>query len=176
MPMGKTETIKKRRVDVYLPSELQKERWNKYARKMRTPLSKLIISVMETHMGEGLPDTVNERLTLKSENEALLKENEVIRTEKIRLEKFVELLEREMNRSQSISMMDNGQGFRKYNRKLVDLLQNSSIPIPHNEILRELHINPIDTDVVQGISKQLESLSEFGLIKYTVKGWKWNEK
>ena len=69
--MGKTETIKKRRVDVYLPSELQKERWNQYARKMKTPLSKLIISVVETHIGEGLPDNVNERLALKSENEIL---------------------------------------------------------------------------------------------------------
>lgn len=40
--MGKTETIKKRRVDIYLITERQKERWKEYAKSKNIPLSRFI--------------------------------------------------------------------------------------------------------------------------------------
>jgi hypothetical protein len=40
-------------------------------------------------------------------------------------------------------------------------------------ILKELAINPGETETVKLVNNQLESLQRFGLVKETAQGWMW---
>jgi len=40
-------------------------------------------------------------------------------------------------------------------------------------LLSELGVDPKDSDLVKGLSTQLEELEEYGLVKPVGKGWRW---
>ncbi len=173
MAMGKTETIKKRRVDVYLRSEPQKVRWNKYAKGQKMSLSKLVIDTVEARISGDLQNQLEIKETLTKQIKDLMNENETYKTQNKRLENYIDILEREMNRKTSISFSDPGPGFSHYNKELIDVLRGSNGPITNMDLLGRIRVDPSDTDVVKGISKQLEALTEYGLTKLGNRGWMW---
>jgi len=171
--MGKTETIRKRRVDVYLRSEQQKERWIKYAEKQKTSLSKVIINTMESLLSGGLLDQLNVKERLNDKNQELLKENEIVKTNNHRLERYIDILEKELSRSKNITFTEPGPGFRFHNDILINVLKEAKTPVSNDKILTLINVNPAETDHVKGVSNQLDTLSSYGLIKYTSRGWTW---
>jgi hypothetical protein len=40
-------------------------------------------------------------------------------------------------------------------------------------ILKELGVDPSETEVVKLVNNQLESLQRFGLVQETAQGWRW---
>lgn len=172
--MGKTETIKKRRVDVYLRSEDQKLRWTHYAKKHRTSLSKLVMDAVESVIGGGLMENMDAKERMSKQIEDLQNERGTLETQNHRLEKYIGMLEKEMNRIKYSSFKNQEMGFRSYNDKVIEILKRSSTPISHNDILNRLSIDPSDTESVQSVSSQLDFLSDYGIIKYSPKGWRWN--
>ena len=46
--LGKTETIKERSIYVYLPSVEKKKRWDDYAEKQGTSISKFVVVAMQS--------------------------------------------------------------------------------------------------------------------------------
>jgi hypothetical protein len=63
-------------------------------------------------------------------------------------------------------------GLRRYSEDLVAILKRGRIVSGH-EILRELAIDPKDSESVKLVSNQLENLQGFGLVKETSSGWQW---
>ncbi|MCK5773847.1 MAG: hypothetical protein KAH57_08675 [Thermoplasmata archaeon] len=172
--MGKTETIKKRRVDVYLRSEEQKGRWNKYAKGQKMSLSKLIIDTVEARIGGDLMNQIKIKETLTDKIKKLMDENDSLKVQYNRSENYISILEREMNRSKNVSFSEPGPGIHKYHEELIRVLKDSNNPVSNNNILKQIRIDPADTEVVAGISKQLDALKSYGLIKYGSRGWIWN--
>jgi len=172
--MGKNQTIKKRRVDVYLRSEDQKDRWNKFADGRKTSLSKLIIETMESMIGGGLMDQLEAKETLTKKIQQLKDEYEKMETNYHRQEKYIEMLEAELNRTKTASFTEPGPGTRHFNKDVIRVLKDSSGPVSNHELPRLVNVNPSDTDQVNGISNQLEALSGYGIVKYGARGWVWN--
>lgn len=69
---------------------------------------------------------------------------------------------------------DEFEGTRQYDRDLVDLLQEGT-RISSEELIRQLDVQPSQTEVMQGIDAQLEQLEAYGLISGNANGWRWNE-
>ena len=69
---------------------------------------------------------------------------------------------------------ENYEGIRKYDKNLLNVLKEQKF-LKYDEILDRLKIDPNNTDIVKGISNQLENLEGYGLIKKTSKGWRWIE-
>jgi len=61
---------------------------------------------------------------------------------------------------------------RKYEAELIELFR-MRIEVRKEEILEYLGINPMDTDIVQGIKKQIENLERYGLLKDIGGKWRW---
>ena len=171
--MGKTETIKKRKVEVYLVTEGQKERWKKYAKGKNTSLSKLIIETFEARIKGNLMKQLEAKETLTKELGTLQEENRVLKIQNKRQERYIEILEHDMKRAQHISFGETGDGYRMFNKDLTGLLKESKYPVPNHNILSLLGVDPTDTEAVKGIRNQLEALKGYGLIKNTKRGWKW---
>lgn len=171
--MGKTETTKKRKVEVYLHSFGQKERWKKYAKGKNTSLSKFIIETVEARIMGNLMKQLEAKETLSKEISALEEENRVLKIQNRRHERYIEILEHDMKRAQHISFGETGDGYRMFNKDLTGLLKESKYPIPYHNIISKLGVDPTDTEAVEGIRNQLEALKGYGLIKYSKRGWKW---
>ena len=67
---------------------------------------------------------------------------------------------------------DEFEGTRQYDRDLVDLLQEGT-RISSEELIRQLDVQPSQTEVMQGIDAQLEQLEAYGLITSSTAGWRW---
>jgi len=173
--MKKTETIKKRRVDVYLKTENQKRRWNAFAHSKKTSLSKLMILAMEGMINDSMPNRQEELIRTQEENEKMRKELDELRQRSNRLDKYVEVIETDLKKARTIKYNEPGPGIRSMNRDLMRLLRKSKEPLSHQEMLKALDIAPSDTDLIQSLSIQLESLVDYGIVKYTGRGWFWNE-
>ena len=64
------------------------------------------------------------------------------------------------------------EGTRYHDAELINLLKRGKI-LDGYSILKELAIDPRETEAVKLVNNQLESLRRFGLVEETAKGWKW---
>ena len=171
--MGKTETIKARAIYVYLPSVEQKERWAESARKQGVSVSKFVaehvddsLRQMEDSIYRSREDLLREVRKLREQFERVVKEKRV-------LEIALDRLEEELRRYRAQPFLDEDfTGVRRYQLKLVDLLRDSTV-ISSEELLSRLGINPSEPEAVKAVSKQLENLEAYGLVKSSPKGWRW---
>ena len=173
---GKTKTIKERAVYVYLPSLEMVEDWKERARKAGVSISKFVLervedSIRKEEGEEGYLSRLEiiKRLT-KAEEELkkLRKENRL-------LKQLVDNLDNELKRYRVKPFLEEEfKGVRRFDKELIDLLREGGT-YSGDEILSRLNINPADTDLVKAVNKQLEILESYGLVQYSVRGWKWKE-
>jgi hypothetical protein len=171
----KTDTIRQRRVDVYLPTLAHKKRWLDFAESKGLSLSKFIIQAVENAM---LPEDEEEKRNIQE----LMGENERLRErltdtikDRDRLRKLLELQETELRKYRAIPFVtEDFEGLRSYQKELVSILRSGSV-ISNNEILERLGIALDEGDAVKSVSKQLSLLHQYGLIKRIPGGWKWVE-
>lgn len=164
---------KSRYVYLYLPSQADKERWEKLAVDAKTPLSKFIIEIVESSLSEDVD--YKPRGELMKEISALGQENRELRDE-LRLKNVViDRYEDELKRYRSAAFLEKGfEGVRKYHRELVDLLKRGGTYDSYR-ILEALGIKPTESDLFKAVSSQLEDLEAYGMIEATSKGWKWKK-
>jgi len=174
--MGKTETSKQRRVDVYTRSETQKKKWHRYAAKRKKKLSAVVIEVMEAHISKSLPDHVEELSRYRDEAGDLHEEVRRLSKENARLESLVSHLEEDLKKAQTVQYTTEGIGVRFMHKGLVRLLQNARRPLMQKDVVEGLDLNPNDLQTMKGITEQIEDLISFGLVSYSPKGWYWNEQ
>ena len=135
------------------------------------PLSKFIIEIVENALAEESDlkprgEIVKELSRLKEENKRM--------ADDLRLKNIVLVnYEKELKRYRSGPfLIDEFQGSRKYSKELIALLKQHET-IDNYRILEKLGIEPKDSDLVRGISSELEALENYNLITSTPRGWKW---
>jgi hypothetical protein len=89
------------------------------------------------------------------------------------LETVVERQDQELRRYRAKPFLEEGfEGMRGYEKGLVNLLKMREI-VTSDQILARLGIDPSEYNLVKAVSKQLENLEAYGLVKSTPRGWKW---
>jgi hypothetical protein len=66
-------------------------------------------------------------------------------------------------------------GVRSYQKELIEVLRQGRL-VTSDEILARLGIRPAEHEAVKAVSKQLENLEGYGLVRSSAKGWKWVEQ
>ena len=170
--MGKTETIKQRAIYVYLPSQEMTSRWKDMAEKQGVSISKFVAEHVENSLRKEDSDYLS-RTFLLDENRKL-NENLEEKEKRIRhLEILVEKLEEDLRRYRAQMFLDEGySGIRRYDRKLVDVLREPGVH-GNDEILSRLGVKPHEHEAIKAVSRQLENLQSYGLVRATPRGWEW---
>jgi hypothetical protein len=163
--------LAERYCNIYFPSKEDKNRWEGVAEEKGVPLSRFVYETVEASLaGEtGTPryEMVKELAQLREENR---KQREELKLKTLVLEKYeTELFKL---KHEAFSEPKEFDGLRRYSEELVAILKRGRIA-SGNEILRELSIDPKDSESVKLVSNQLENLQGFGLVKETSSGWKW---
>jgi gas vesicle protein len=99
--MGKADTIKQRAVYVYLPSVEQKQRWETYAGKQGTSISKFVIEHVEDSLRQEEEPSFKSRDELWKEINELQEQIEDLRKRNRLLRHVVDKLEQERLRVQA---------------------------------------------------------------------------
>ena len=63
-------------------------------------------------------------------------------------------------------------GTRSHDQEIIKILQRGKA-LDGYSILKELGIDPGETEAVKLVNNQLESLRRFGLVEDTANGWRW---
>ena len=166
--------IVKRRVDVYPQSWEQRERWEKAAEKKGMPLSKFIVYIVDEHLHQSPEEEQASVANLKREIANKTEELNELKRELARMKKLLSIQDEELEDYRNKAFVEKSfTGIRTYSRALVDSLRNAGKPLTNDELLQKLGIPPNEAQRIKAISAQLESLSAYGLVKYSAKGWRW---
>ena len=173
--LGRTDTIKKRTLYIYVPSEKQKEKWEKLAERSGTSLSKFVIESVENSLGERDDVDFKPRQNLIKDLHETKEELKKLRTEKDRLESLLDRQETDLRKYRAMLFL-NGEvtGIRQYDKTLVETLRNNK-NLTHEEILDTLGIQPNEHEAIRATSDQLNALAGYGLVESTPRGWRWVE-
>ena len=172
--MGKTETIKKRAVYVYLPSLRMVEDWKGRASRAGASISKFVVErVDDSIRREEGEEGYLSRLELIERLGKVGEELKKLRGENRLLRRLVDNLDKELKRYRAKPFLEEGfEGTRMFDRELIDVLRRGG-SFRDDEILGNLNIDPSDVDLVKAVSRQLEALEGYSLVEFTGKGWKW---
>jgi len=163
--------LKARYVDVYLPSEAAKRQWEEDAKKVGLPLSRFVFEAVEAFRAakdeKPRSDLIKELAGIKEEAQKLRSE---LKLKNMLLEK----LEGEVYKARydSFKEVELGEGSRRHDEELIKILKSGKA-IEGYTILKELGIDPKDTEAVKLVNNQLESLRRFGLVEEDANGWRW---
>jgi hypothetical protein len=163
--------LKSRYVDVYLPSQEAKREWEEEAKKAGLPMSKFIFEAVEAFRA-GKDETpkfeiVKELADAKEEVQKLRAE---LKMKTLLLEK----LEGDLYKARYADFQESqmGEGTRRHDEELIKILRRDKA-LEGYSILKELGIDPVDTEAVKLVNNQLDSLRRFGLVEEIANGWKW---
>ena len=173
---GKTETIKKRAIYVYLPSLEMVEDWKRKADKAGTSISKFVIDRVEDSVRrEEGEESYLSRLEIIGRLRKAEEELKNLRKENRLLKKLVDNLDNEMKRYRAQPFLEEDfQGIRQFDKELIQLLREGKI-FTDEDILSRLGISPSDTDLVKAVASQLEALESYDLVEFLGRGWRWKK-
>jgi hypothetical protein len=163
--------LKGRYIDVYLPSENVKLQWEEDAKKAGLPLSRFVFEAVEAFRAgrEETPrsDLIRDLAEAKEEAQKL-------RSELKMKDMLLEKLEGEVYKARydSFREVEIGTGTRRHDEDLIKVLKRGKA-VEGYALLKELGIDPRDTEVVRLVNNQIESLRRFGLVEETANGWRW---
>jgi predicted transcriptional regulator len=170
---GKTETIKERAIYVYLPSHEMVKAWKRRAERQGVSISKFVIEHVENSLQQEEDPTYKPRGELAKEIGDLRKEIKELKDDNRQKRIVVERLETELRRYRAeLFSEDEFRGARKYDKELIDTLKSRGV-VDSDDLLRDLDIDPRDSDLVKAIASQLENLEAYGLVSSTKRGWRW---
>lgn len=171
--MGKTDTIKDRRVDVYVDTIDRKQRWLRIAEEEGESLSQFVQQCVEYAIEQGGPDFTElgeETKKIQELEEEVTELRRDVKQKKVVIDK----LESELKEIRTQPFVDEDfEGRRKFDEELPDVLKGAD-RITGDEILRRLAVDPSETEVVSGINTQLGQLEAYGLVRSTPQGWVWD--
>jgi hypothetical protein len=163
--------LKDRYVDVYLPSEKAKLEWEEEAKNAGLPMSKFVFEAVEAFRAakDETPkfEIVKELAEAKEEMQKLRSE---LKMKTMLLEKLEADVYKARYANFQEAQMD--EGTRRHDQELINILRRGK-SLEGYSLLKELGIDPVDTEAVKLVNNQLESLRRFGLVKETSQGWLW---
>jgi len=141
------------------------------ATKARTPLSKFCIAIIEEHLAEE--DEFKPRRELTTDLESLKAENKTLRDDLRQKSIVLDRYEAELKRYRAQPFMEEDyKGVRRYAEELVGILKARG-QLDSYRLLEELGIDPRESELVKAVSKQLEELEGYKLIKSEGRSWRW---
>jgi len=150
------------------------EKWKNIAKESGESISKFVIEHVENSLNRDV-EGFSSRSTLLEENKHL---RETLKDKDKRvehLELLVEKLEEDLRFYRSKMFTDSKfTGVRDYDRKLIEILREHGTHSTE-ELLSRLRIKENETEAIKAISRQLENLEAYGLVRTTMKGWTWKE-
>jgi len=156
---------------VYHPSRPHKERWEKAAAKAHTSLSKLIIAAVDGLLDEN--EEFQPRREMVRELESLRSENKSLRNDLSQKTIVLDRYEAELKRYRAQPFQEEDyRGMRRYSKELVEILKARGHADSY-KILEALGIDPRESELVKAVSRQLEELEAYGMIKTDGRTWKW---
>jgi hypothetical protein len=163
--------LKARYIDVYLPSEEAKHEWEEEAKKAGLSLSKFIFSAVEAF--RAAKDETPRYEMVKELAEAK-EESQKLRGELKMKTMLIEKLEADIYKARyaSFQEVEMAEGTRRHDQELIKILQRGKA-LEGYAILKELGVDPGETEAVKLVNNQLQSLQRFGLVEETASGWKW---
>lgn len=154
-----------------MPSKADKERWHALAEKAKTPLSTFCISIIEERLAEEDGFKPHSKVTKELEN--LKTENKILRDDLRQKEIVLERYEAELKRYRAQPFQaEDYQGMRPYSGELVEILKKRG-SVDSYRLLEALGIDPRESELVKAVSKQLEELEAYKLIKTDGRSWRW---
>jgi len=152
-------------------SKAQKEQWQALADKVDTPLSTWCASIIEERIAEE--NGLLPRHKIAKELESLKAENKILREDLRQKEVVLQRYEAELRRYRAEPFQgEQFAGIRPYSKELVEILKARG-HVGSYQILELLGIAPGEAEAIKAVSKQLEELEKFNLIKADGKGWHW---
>ena len=173
---GKTKTIKKRAIYVYLPTKKMSDNWKSEAQKSGNSISKFVIDRVEDSLRReyGEENYLN-RLELIKKLDKTEEEINKLRKENRLLKQLVDNLDNENKKYRVKPFLEQDfEGVRRFDRELIELLKKRR-SLTGEEILSHLNIKSSDVDLVKAVNKQLTILEGYGLLEYVGRGWKWKQ-
>ena len=163
--------LKARYVDVYLPSEEAKREWEVEAKRAGLPMSKFVFEAVEAF--RAAKDETPKSEIVKELAEAR-EETQKLRSELKMKTLLLEKMEADVYKARyaNFQEVEMGEGTRRHDQELIKILQRGKA-LEGFAILKELGIDPGETEAVKLVNNQLESLQRFGLVKETAQGWRW---
>jgi hypothetical protein len=136
-----------------------------------TPLSTWCASIIEERIAEA--DGLLPRHKIAKELESLKAENMILREDLRQKEVVLQRYEAELRRYRAEPFQgEKFAGIRPYSKELVEILKARG-HVGSYQILELLGIAPGEAEAIKAVSKQLEELEKFNLIKADGKGWHW---
>jgi hypothetical protein len=156
---------KGRCIQIIARSLHQKAKLEELAEKAGSPLSKFLLNLIEEALVDK-PRSMEE--PWKDHGEEINQLKEDLKVKSMLLERY----EKELVKIQADQFLQvHFKGSRKINPQLIDLIKQG--PQRDLDILDALKIDPNDSDMVESISRQLEVLESYGLVKRGFRGWQW---
>ena len=163
--------LKARYVDVYLPSEEVKREWEEEAKRAGLPMSKFVFVAVEAFRAAKDETPRHEMvIELAGAKEEVQKLRSELKMKNLLLEK----LEADVYKARYASFheVEMAEGTRRHDQELINILKRGKA-LEGYSILKELAIDPGETEAVKLVNNQLESLRRFGLVEETANGWRW---
>jgi len=163
--------LKERYIDVYLPSKKAKTEWKEDAKKLGLPISKFVFEAVEAFRASK---DETPRYEMVKELAEAKEEAQKLRTELKMKTMLLEKLDADVYKARYASFheVEMAEGTRRHDQELINILKRGKA-LEGYSILKELAIDPGETDAVKLVNNQLESLQRFGLVKETAQGWRW---
>jgi len=158
-----------RLISLYVFSDREKARYAELAKAAGVPLSKFLLSKIEEALAENKKKPAVPMKELEDMRARIRDLQEEIRLKDIILQKYKAAAEKQ----QALAFLDeNFKGRRVHDRNLADVLKQHG-PIYEERLMTLLGVDPSDRELAQSVSKQLEVLEGYGLIKKGARGWRW---
>lgn len=152
-----------------LPSNSDISRWKEDAKKAGISCSKYIYEMVEKAReipaGPNL-DTIQESAQARSELSRLRRELQDAKAARQKLETELFALRHQM------LLAPTSTGKDVHSSELADLLQDGHV-WRATEIMRELNIDPKNSDAIQILARQLRAFQDMKLVEEGPRGWKW---
>lgn len=172
----KNKQLTDRAIYVYLPTVAMAQGWKALADKANVSISKFVIEHVENSLKQeedkkGYASRAELLAQLKEKDEQIAKLTQDNRL----LKMLADNLDKELKhyRAQPFLADDKKfQGTRAFDKELVELLRTEK-SVDSDHLLKQLGINPKETDLVKAINRQLYALQAYGLVEPTARGWRW---
>ena len=171
----KPTTFVQRSIKVILPNMVMMEEWRRIASESDMSLSKFILHHVEDSLrnnGEGEKYSRKDLVDRNIELEHLvldLQRDVVMKT------MAFDALDSELRLLRLKPFMAGSTfGKRELGKELVTLFRSRK-HILYDELLSLMGAQPSESDIIKGITNQIEALIRYGLIQQDMKGWRWIE-
>ena len=159
--MNKTDTIKKRTIYVYLPSEKMVKDWKDRAKKYKVSISKFVMEHVESSLAKEKRNSSASRIKLLKKIKNLEEENKKIKEDNEMLRIVIDKQKQEIEGYRHEKFLEpEFTGKRGYGKDILDILKKND-KISNEELLLSLKIESKDTESIKAINKELEHLEEY---------------